>query len=216
MPGRLRRARRTRDALRARRGGRRQVGVRRVEGFFDQHRQRLGKLTSELQALERDAGLSAPVAASVEFVDRESLRRRYFGVSNPELRRALIAKYRELLQEHGQRYPASIADTKARIAEARAKVARPPWMLPALVAGLCVLLSYYLGSLSSALVAAAMALFLGPWYVAKRRLHFAEELRLAQDELQTEEQGWRELLQDGAEVPAFSPTEELSGLEDPR
>jgi len=186
-----------------------------VSGFFDQHRQRLQKLAAELEALERKAGFSESIAASVEFIDKKHLRSRYFGVPDREMRRALIAKYWEVLEEHRQRYPASIADTKSHIAEVRKRADNAPWGAPAALAGIAVFLAYYFWLLPGALVCVAAALFLGQWYVAKRRLHFAEELRLAQDELQTEEQGWREQQEGGANEPAFSKTEEQSGLEDP-
>ncbi|HYA66868.1 MAG TPA: hypothetical protein VEE84_09265 [Burkholderiaceae bacterium] len=184
--------------------------------FFDQHRKRLEQLTHELEELERKAGFSDSVATNVEFIDKKDLRLRYFGVSDPQMRRALIAKYRELMQEHRQRYLASIADTKARIAEARKRAGRAPWAIPASIAACAVLLAYLFWSLAGALAGAAAVLFLGKWYVTKRRLHFAEELRLAQDELQTEEQGWREQLQGSADALAFSKTEEQNGREDPQ
>jgi len=185
-----------------------------MSGFFNQHRQRLHKLVAELEALERKAGFADSIAVSVEFTDKKDLRSRFFGVSDREMRRALIAKYREVMEEHRQRYPASIADTKAHIAEARRKTGNAPWAIPAGIAGLAVLVAYYLWRVPGALVAIAAALFLGQWYLAKRRLHFAEELRLAEEELQTEEQGWREQLQRSDEELAFSRTEEQSGLED--
>ncbi|HYA65120.1 MAG TPA: hypothetical protein VEE84_00425, partial [Burkholderiaceae bacterium] len=87
-----------------------------MPGFFDEHRRRLQALVAELEALEHEAGLPDSIAASVEYVEAKDVRRRYFGVSDEDLRKALIAKYREVTEEHRQRYPASIADTKARIA----------------------------------------------------------------------------------------------------
>ena len=186
-----------------------------MSGFFDQHRQRLQKLAAELEALERKAGFSESIAASVEFIDKTQMRSRYFGIADREVRRALIAKYRQVLEEHRQRYPASIADTRSHIAHVRKKADNAPWGIPAALAGIAVFLAYDFWRLPGALVCVAAALFLGRWYVAKRRLHFAEELRLAQDELQTEEQGWREQQQGGANAPVFSKAEEQSGVEDP-
>ncbi|HXW66228.1 MAG TPA: hypothetical protein VEK74_14190 [Burkholderiaceae bacterium] len=186
-----------------------------MPGFFDEHRRRLQALVAELEALEHEAGLPDSIAASVEYVEAKDVRRRYFGVSDEDLRKALIAKYREVTEEHRQRYPASIADTKARIAEARKKAKKAPWGIPAAIAGLAVLLASYLWRLPGALAAVTIALFLGRWYVSRRRLHFAEELRLAQDELHTEEQGLREQLQDPMAAPVFSKAEEQSGREDP-
>ncbi len=185
-----------------------------MPGFFDEHRRRLHTLIAELEALEHRAGVTGSFAASAEFVDAKDVRGRYFGVSDQELCKALITKYRELMEEHRQRYPASIADTKARIAEARKKARKAPWGIPAAVAALAVSLAFYLWRLPGALVVVTIALFLGKWYVSRRRLHFAEELRLAQDELHTEEQGWREQLQDPTNKPAFSKTEEQTGRED--
>ena len=187
-----------------------------MPGFFDEHRRRLQLLVAELEALQHKAGLPDSIAASAEFVEANDVRKRYFGVPDQELRKALIAKYRELMEEHRRRYPASIADTKARIAEAHKKARKAPWVIPAAVAGLAVLLAYYLWRLPGALVAVTIALFLGQWYVSRRRLHYAEELRLAQDELHTEEQGWSEQLQDPSSAPVFSTAEEQSGREDPR
>lgn len=185
-----------------------------MPGFFDEHRRRLQVLVAELETLEHKAGLSDSIAQSVEFVDAKDVRKRFFGVADHQFRKALMAKYREVMEEHRQRYPASIADTKARIAEARKKARKAPWGIPAAIAGLAVLLAYYLWRFPGALGAVTVALFLGQWYVSTRRLHFAEELRLAQDELHTEEQGWREQQQDPTSVAAFSKTEEQSGQED--
>jgi len=186
-----------------------------MPGFFDDHRRRLQRLVAELEALEKKAGLSDSIAASAELVDAKDVRQRFFGVSDQELRKSLIAKYREVMEEHRQRYPASIADTKARIAEARKKARRAPWAIPAAIAGLAMLLAYYFWRLPGALVVFTIALFLGRWYVSRRRLHYAEELRLAQDELHTEEQGWSEQLHDPVNSPVFSKTEEQSGRQDP-
>jgi hypothetical protein len=186
-----------------------------MPGFFDEHRRRLQVLVAELEALEHKAGLWDSIAASVEFVEAKDVRKRYFGVPDQELRKALIAKYRELMEEHCQRYPASMADTKARIAEAHKKARKAPWVIPAAIAGLVLLIAFYLWRLPGALVAVTIALFLGRWYVSRRRLHYAEELRLAQDELHTEEHGWSEQLQDPRNAPVFSKTEEQSGREAP-
>lgn len=185
-----------------------------MSGFFEQHRLRLRALTAELEALESQAGLREPVAARVEFIDANDLRRRYFGVQDPALRRALIAKYRQVMEEHRQRYPASIADTKARIAEARKKASTPLWGAPATIGVFVILVAYFFWGLPGSVLAALASVLLVRWYDAKRRLHFAEELRLAEEELQTEEQGWREESQDQARALAFSQTEERTGEED--
>jgi len=186
-----------------------------MPGFFDEHRRRLQVLVGELEALEHKAGLPDSIAASAQFVEAKDVRKRYFEIPDQEMRRALIAKHRELMEEHWQRYPASMADTKTRIAEAHKKAKKAPWIIPAAIAGLALLIAYYSWRLPGALVALTIALFLGRWYVSRRRLHYAEELRLAQDELHTEEQGWSEQLQDSRNAPMFSKTEEQSGREDP-
>lgn len=185
-----------------------------MSGFFEQHRLRLRALTAELQSLEGKAGLRESVAAQVEFIDTSDLRRRYFGVQDPALRRALIAKYRQVMEEHRQRYPASIADTKARIAQAKKKAMTPLWGVPAAVGVFAIFLAYFFWGLPASVVAALACILLGRWYDAKRRLHFAEELRLAEEELQTEEQGWHEESQAPSAAMAFSQTEERTGEED--
>ncbi len=78
------------------------------------------KFRAELESLENQAGIRDEIASSSEYHGSDVFRRVYFGVADKTLRKALIAKVRELTQEVNlEHFPSNIADAKESLEAVR-------------------------------------------------------------------------------------------------
>lgn len=181
---------------------------------YQEHRKRDQELRAELEAIETQAGIRDKIAAFVEYNGPSDFRRVYFGVPDKELRKALIAKYREIRQEHADNYyQTKIANNKEILNATRQKGIVLPWKMPSLLACVAIAIGYFLWSIPGALAGTLFGFFLGQAQVSRHKAFYAEIVKNLEEEIRELEM-WHKIAQRESET--FSAAEEESGCEDER
>jgi len=169
-------------------------------------------LGDEVRALEDRAGIAKKVenarlgplipdlnASSDEYfrdVDdyaRRKVRDLYFGVQDLALRKKLIAKQRECERFHADVLAEMMQRAHQAVAKAQQRANSLPWLRAGLLAAIWVAIGAWLFQLYGALAGALVGFFSGQGVIARARTERAKQLRSAQEELDEEVKGQREV-----------------------
>lgn len=184
------------------------------DAYFQAHQSESHRIRQELFSLEEKAGIRDEHELFNEANSDNDLRRLYFSVRDKEIRKELIAKYRDLLRHADGYTPARIRDAQAALRTLEDKGFSPPWAWPSAIVAGAVWIGWSFAALPGALAGAVAGFFAGNAYVSERRNAHSREVSAAKSELaELEAERKREERPFGNPL-VFSEQEEQSGCED--
>ncbi len=183
------------------------------DAYFQAHQSESHRIRQELFALEEKAEIRDEHERFNEANSDNDLRRLYFSVRNKEIRKELIAKYRDFLRHADGYNPSRIRDAQAALRALEDKGFSPPWAIPSAIVAGAVWIGWSFAALPGALAGSVAGLFGGNAYVSERRNAHAREVSTAKAQLaELEAERKREEHPFGNPL-LFSEQEEESGCE---
>jgi hypothetical protein len=155
-------------------------------------------VAAQLHELEREAGIgdiasswrdgtdrehsANPYPVPLDVARRRELRALYFSVSQPTLRRSLIAKQRELelFERTGTR--TRLEDSRRQLESFRRRPSEG-WWIAAMVGASLVIVGYELFAMLGAIAAGVAALFVGNGIEQSARHRFEQAVALAEEDV---------------------------------
>lgn len=181
---------------------------------FRAHQREADRLRAELKELEAKAGVAEEHERFNEANRDNDLRRLYFSVRDKELRKELIAKYRDFLRHADGYTPARQRDAEHELRSIELKGFSPPWAWPSAIVAGAVWIGWSFAALPGALAGAVAGFFAGNAYVSDRRNAYQREIAAAKAEVDDlAKERTREAHVFGNPL-VFSDNEEQSGCED--
>ena len=181
---------------------------------FQAHQREAERHRTELKDLEAKAGVAEDHAQFNEANSDSDLRRLYFSVRDKELRKELIAKYRDFLRHADGYTPARQRDAEQDLRSVELKGFSPPWAWPSAIVAGAVWVGWSFAAIPGALAGAVAGFFAGNAYVSDRRNAHHREVAAAKAEVaDLAKERARESHVFGNPL-VFSDNEEQSGAED--
>ena len=181
---------------------------------FNAYKREAHRLREGLKALEAKARIREEHESFNEANSDNDLRRLYFSVRDRELRRELIAKYRDFLRHNDGYTPSRIRDAQAAGRGLEDGGFSPPWAWPSAIVAGAVWIGWSFASLPGALAGAVAGFFAGNAFISDLRNAHARKVSEAKSKLaELEAEREREKHSFGNPL-LFSDEEEQSGCED--
>jgi hypothetical protein len=170
-------------------------------------RQKINGLHAELVELERSAGIEREAERAQDQGFRLVIRDLYFSVPDLELRKRIIAKYRENSKAVKEWWHEEIEDARRGVAKARSSADH--WWIGASISGVTIMaIGYYALGLAGEIGAAVLAIFSG--------MHMRDEAKRKSDKAVTvAECEMKQNEEIAAEPELFTRREEVTGNPDP-
>jgi hypothetical protein len=143
---------------------------------------------ASLASAARNEGGGGPGVSDVPLrllAKRNQLRQIYFNVSQPALRKALIAKQRELELFERTRMRIRLEDAQHHLETIRRRPSEG-WWLAAIVGAALVIVGYWLFTLAGAICGGVAALFVGSGIEQAARRRFAEAIVSAEEDVRND------------------------------
>lgn len=181
---------------------------------FQAHQRESHHLRERLFALEAKAGIRDEPERFNEANRDNDLRRLYFSVRDKELRKELIAQYRDLLRHADGYTPSRILDAEQEHRALELKGFSPPWAGPAAVVTFAVWVGWSVAAIPGALAGAVAGFFVGNAYIANQRNAHLREIAAAKAEVDELKEERKKEERPFGNPLLFSEQEEQSGGED--